>query len=99
MNDTYIEARVANEGPSTAVAYLLWAFLGIFGGHRFYLGRIGSAVALLILSAITMGLVGFVWIIIDAFLIPGICRKNRQKLRDSLRLEMLSAAHNSGGES
>jgi len=25
-------------------AYLLWFFLGIFGAHRFYLGRTGSAV-------------------------------------------------------
>ena len=27
---------------SVGVAYLLWAFFGGFGAHRFYLGRSGS---------------------------------------------------------
>ena len=38
MNDTralYIEQRVANEGRSALLAYLLWFFLGFFGVHRF----------------------------------------------------------------
>ena len=32
---------------SALLAYLLWFFLGWFGLHRFYLGRIGSGPALL----------------------------------------------------
>lgn len=39
-----IEQRVANDGPSTAVAYPLWFFLGVVSGHRWYLGRPGSGV-------------------------------------------------------
>ena len=31
---------------SMAVSYILWIFVGVFGGHRFYNGRIGTAVAL-----------------------------------------------------
>ncbi len=33
---------------SIGVAYLLWFFFGAFGGHRFYAGRIHSAVLQLV---------------------------------------------------
>lgn len=67
---------------SAGIAYLLWFFLGGFGGHRFYAGRIGSAVVILSLtligivtSIIGIGLIPLaivgVWVLIDAFLIPG----------------------------
>ncbi len=62
-----IETRVGNEGPSTGVAYLLWFFLGFVSAHRFYLGRPGTAI-LQILSYFI--LIGVVWLLIDAFLIP-----------------------------
>ena len=34
---------------STLMAYLLWFFLGLFGVHRFYLGKFGSGFAMLAL--------------------------------------------------
>lgn len=62
-----VEQRVANDGPSTGVAYLLWFFLGWISAHRFYLGRPATAI-LQILSYFI--LIGFIWLLIDAFLIP-----------------------------
>lgn len=67
---------------STGVAYLLWFFLGMLGAHRFYAGRTGSAVVLLLLTLLgfllSFFLIGFLvliipglWVLIDAFLIPG----------------------------
>lgn len=67
---------------SVGVTYLLWFFLGGFGGHRFYLKRTGSAVGLLILTIssylltiVVIGIFGLIavgiWLIVDAFLIPG----------------------------
>ena len=54
------------------IAYLLWFFLGMLGAHNFYLKRTGVAVAQLILTITMVGaIVTFVWIIVDAFLIPG----------------------------
>ncbi|MBX6396619.1 MAG: TM2 domain-containing protein [Alicyclobacillaceae bacterium] len=68
------------------IAYLLWFFLGGFGGHRFYLGRKGSAIgqlALNLLGWLTFWMLGLgflfwialgIWWIVDAFLIPGMVR-------------------------
>ncbi|HWJ73674.1 MAG TPA: TM2 domain-containing protein [Kaistia sp.] len=73
-----IEARVANNGPNIVVAYLFWFLLWFVSAHRFYLGRPGSAV-LQILSYFI--LVGFIWILVDIFLIPGMLRAKQDRLR------------------
>lgn len=80
-----IETRVTNEGPSVVVAYLFWFFLGIFSAHRFYLGRAGTAI-LQILSYFI--LIGFLWLLIDAFLIPGMVRSKQQAIRQRLAYQL-----------
>jgi TM2 domain-containing membrane protein YozV len=78
---------------SMGVAYLLWFFFGGFGGHRFYAGRTQSAVimlasviathvlALTISSAFYMvGLIIGIWMLADAFLIPGMIREHNNEL-------------------
>jgi TM2 domain-containing membrane protein YozV len=67
------------------IAWLLWAFLGLFGAHRFYLGRIGTGLIMLF----TLG--GFViWAIIDIFLIPGMLRDYHKKLNDEIIQEIVA---------
>ena len=67
------------------VAYLLWFFLGLFGGHNFYLGRTGVAVTQLILSLILIGMVITIfWVLVDAFLIPGWVRRQNNLLATQL---------------
>lgn len=82
-----IEQRVSNDGPNMAVAYLFWFFLGIFSGHRFYLGRPGSAI-LQILSYFIV--VGFLWLLIDAFLIPGMVREKQEAIRQKMTTQLLA---------
>lgn len=82
-----IEQRVSNDGPSAAVAYMLWFFLGVVSGHRFYLGRPRSAI-LQILSYFV--LIGFPWLLIDGFLISGMLRQKREELRQNLVLQALA---------
>src|SRR5882724_13149308 len=63
------------------VAYILWLFLGLIGGHNFYLGRTGIAVTQVILSLTVVGLViTVVWVVVDAFLIPGWIRERNNAL-------------------
>jgi len=63
------------------VAYLLWFFIGSLGGHNFYLKRTGVAVAQLILSITVVGLIiSVLWVLVDAFLIPGWIRNQNNLL-------------------
>jgi TM2 domain-containing membrane protein YozV len=67
------------------VAYILWFFVGLFGGHNFYLNRKGVAIAQLILSLTVVGmLITVVWVLVDAFLIPGWIRRQNNALASQL---------------
>lgn len=97
-----IEQRVTNEAKSIGASYLLWFFVGYLGGHRFYLGRKGSAIAMMLLSifGVILSVVGIgfillivvgVWALVDAFLIPGMVAEQKNKVRnDLLQQAMLS---------
>mgnify|MGYP000232683215 CR=1 FL=1 len=88
-------ARYKANERSTVVAYLLWFFLGWFGLHRFYLGRIVSGIFMLLLWAIGTGLafilIGYLllipwalWWCLDAILIPGMVRAENNALVDRI---------------
>jgi TM2 domain-containing membrane protein YozV len=85
MSDVHTSMKYDALKRSIFVAYILWWFFGIFGGHRFYLGRSGSAIAMLLISLFSIPLmfviIGFltiwitgIWALVDAFLIPGMVR-------------------------
>ena len=81
MVDT-LSLEYENNKKSIILAYFLWFFLGMLGAHRFYFGKNISGLVLLILTvgsvALTVVLIGavliiipLVWVLVDAFLIPG----------------------------
>lgn len=76
-----IESQVTARRKSTGVAYALWFFLGFFSMHRFYLERSGSAVLQIVLNFV---IVGLIWTLVDAFLIPGMIRKLEEETRQQL---------------
>lgn len=80
-----IESRVANEKKSAGAAYFLWFFLGWISAHRFYLGKPGTAI-LQILSYFI--LIGFVWWVVDLFLIPSIIQDKMDETRGRMTREM-----------
>lgn len=82
---TLVEQRVTNDGPSVAVAYLFWFFLWFVSAHRFYLGRPGTAF-LQILSYFVV--IGFIWVLIDAFLIPAMIREKQNEIRDRVMSQL-----------
>ena len=86
--DTQTQTAVSpvSTEKNIGVAYLLWFFLGYLGAHRFYLGDnkaafwqlglfIGGVLTFIFVigGAILFGL--GIWVLIDAFLIPGLLRK------------------------
>lgn len=59
------------------LAWLLWGLLGLMGGHRFYLGRHGTGILMLL----TVGGAGLWWLV-DAFLLtPAVREHNREQNR------------------
>jgi TM2 domain-containing membrane protein YozV len=84
-NDTRVLMLYEANKKTALVAYILWFFLGWFGGHNFYLGRTGVAVAQLILSLTVVGLIiTIVWVLVDAFLIPSWVRQQNNLLAAQL---------------
>jgi len=75
------------------VTWLLWLFAGGLGGHRFYLGKTGTAVAMLF----TLGGLG-IWAFIDLFLLNGMIREANEKIENEVIAEIRlyeRAKHNS----
>jgi TM2 domain-containing membrane protein YozV len=80
---------------SMAVSYVLWFFVGMLGGHRFYNGRTGTGIAQLVLTVFGALLLAFlvgafflaavgIWVLVDAFLIPGWVNKKNNLLAHQL---------------
>lgn len=57
-------SRAGASPKSRLVAFLLCFFFGVFGAHRFYVGKIGTG----ILQLVTLGACG-IWTLIDFILI------------------------------
>ena len=80
---------------SAGLAFVLWFFTGGLGGHRFYLGRTGSAVAQLIMSILgwltVWVFIGIflliplgIWLLVDLFLISGMVQEHNTALMNRL---------------
>lgn len=96
-----VEQRVTNEAKSTGLAYLLLIFFGGLGIHRFYLGKTGTGVAMLIMTilgfltvAIAIGVVLLaivgIWLLVDLFLIPGMVQQHKDSVRQRLSSSMVA---------
>lgn len=62
----------ATPAKSKLVAILLAFFLGALGVHRFYLGHIGTGLAMLLITVLSLGSLAFItgiWAIVDIVLI------------------------------
>ncbi|MCW5731799.1 MAG: NINE protein [Alphaproteobacteria bacterium] len=83
--------RLEDRRKSAAIAYLLLLFFGLLGAHRFYLGHVGSATALLLLTLASLALIPFhvgwglawlppLWLLTDLFLVPAMVARHNAEL-------------------
>lgn len=96
--DTHAMMAFQAGQKSTGTAFLFWFFLGGVGGHRFYLGKTGSAVTQLIMSVMGWLLVlaaGFglllliplgIWLLIDAFSLSSMVQAHNAELMKQLNM-------------
>jgi len=88
-----VNSEVEKNGKSMVVAYLLAAFFGTLGIHRFYMGKNGSGLAMLLITVLTLGIgviVTGIWNIVDLFLIPGWVKENHDALERSVAESIVS---------
>ncbi|MBO8172967.1 MAG: TM2 domain-containing protein [Bacillaceae bacterium] len=78
-----LNTEMTKRQKSAGVAWLLWVFTAGFGGHRFYLGRTGTAVAMLL----TLGGLG-IWAFIDLFLLNGMIKDTNEKIESEIISEV-----------
>ena len=82
---------------STGKAYAFWLFLGLLGGHRYYLGRTGTGNTMLTLFLLwwilpwfvpmvggICGIVLIIWWLIDAVLTPKMVWRHNLEVAKSL---------------
>lgn len=101
--DTQAMMTFESNKKSTGTAFLFWFFLGGFGGHRFYLGRTGSAVTQLILALLGWTTIWFgvglifliplgIWLLVDAFTLSGMVQSHNNALMVRLNAHPTSPA-------
>lgn len=112
MGEQNVSVKMNIVGKNIIVAYLLWWFLGWAGVHRFYLGRVKSGVAqlvLFVLGCATLILVigyaflfaWFIWWALDAYFTYKMASEENAKLgleSSTISLSKSGGIHNNNLE-
>ena len=70
-----LESEMNKKKKSLAVSWILWFFFGGVGGHRYYVGKYGTAIAM----TLTLGVFG-IWTLIDIFFVNKITREKNEEI-------------------
>lgn len=82
-----VNSEVAKKGKNKLIAYLLLICVtGLFGVHRFYIGKVGSGILMLLLSWTGISLV---WCVIDLFWLSGAVDRHNKKIEDEATQQIL----------
>lgn len=81
-----VNSEIQKKGKNKLVAYLLLLFLGFFGVHRFYIGKIGSGVVMLLLCWTGISIV---WAVIDLLWLSGAVDRYNKKIENEATQQLL----------
>jgi TM2 domain-containing membrane protein YozV len=81
---------------SAVVTYGLGYFLGLLGVDRFRLGHWGRGLGKLAITICTLTYLGWIWQIIDLFLVGGDTRKSNIERAEQLVAEIVSGSRPTG---
>lgn len=90
-----VNSEVEKNSKSTLVAYLLWWFTGFMGGHRYYFGKTGSAVAMTLIFWLTVWFFGLgfiitgIWMLVDVFQISSWLKADQKEQEQAAIQEIL----------
>lgn len=85
-----LQLELEKRGKSKVLTYFLWWFLGLFGGHRFYLGNIVYAIAMFLFGWMTCG----IWWLVDVFFLSKKIAKLNAKIEDEIINNILAQRRN-----
>jgi TM2 domain-containing membrane protein YozV len=84
-----LNSELQKRGKNKLIAFLLLFFLGTVGGHRFYIGK-GGAVLMLILTLTGIGaIISIPMAIIDVFRISGWVDDHNQRIENEVTQQLL----------
>lgn len=89
-----VNSEVEKRKKSTVAAYLLWWFTGVIGGHRYYMGKTGSAVAMTLITVLTFGIgaiVTGIWAFVDVFSISKWLQEDQDRIEMQAATEILNS--------
>ncbi|ASG80160.1 TM2 domain-containing protein [Lactiplantibacillus pentosus] len=78
-----LNSEIELQKKSALITYLLCLFIGTLGAHRYYVGKTGSAIAMTLITVLTLGfgaIVTGIWALVDLFLINGWLQDDRSQI-------------------
>ncbi|MDO7805880.1 TM2 domain-containing protein [Lactiplantibacillus pentosus] len=78
-----LNSEIELQKKSALITYLLCLFIGTLGAHRYYVGKTGSAIAITLITVLTLGfgaIVTGIWALVDLFLINGWLQDDRSQI-------------------
>lgn len=77
LEKSRLQSDIIYEEKNLVLAYALWFFFGMFGAHRFYLGKIKTGLVYLIVMLLGWALLGIPYIILGIWWIIDIYYTNK----------------------
>lgn len=87
--------EVESQKKNQVMAYVIWWFFGFMGGHRYYFGKTGSAVAMTLIFWLLVWFLGLglvitvIWALVDVFMIGDWLKEDQQKTEEKVYNDLM----------